>query len=616
MATRRFLKRHSWLSVCPVSNSRLFSASSGLYKSPPFQRAKRGPFYQDPPTLYNPFVEDVTTRSFLKRILPDKVVPAAFEDFEKFGDRIVEEVDGLGREVERNPPSLIHYDAYGRRVDELITDHSWYKLHDISAEEGLISTAYRGPYGEWNRLCQMVKLYLFAPSSGLYSCPLAMTDGATKILKPLKDSRYINAYDHLTSQSPDKFWTSGQWMTERKGGSDVAAGTETLAIPQANEEYKLYGYKWFTSATDADMTLTLARVQDDQGNITDGTRGLSLFYLETKDAGGNYNNIELQRLKDKLGTRQLPTAELLLDGTIAYKISETGKGVAAIAPMLTITRIHNSISAVSAMRRILQLSRDYCTKREVFRRYLADTPLHMQTLARMEVDTKGCVLFTLDVCRLLSLEESDMCTDTQSYLLRLLVPVLKLYTAKKAVATTSEGLESFGGFGYLEDTGLPVFLRDSQVLPIWEGTTNVLAMDVLRSIVKSNGKAFEAYCWEINNRLIECKKPGTMDEEVKTSIANLNQITNFFKTASSNGDVLTLELAGRDFAYAIAQVYVGLVLIEQATSTQATITDRIAATRWCGQALPIQTIDCYTKETTNMDKLLVMDGYKLQRDRP
>ena len=223
-----------------------------------------------------------------------------------------------------------------------------------------------------------------------------------------------------------------------------------------------------------------------------GTRGLSLFYLETKDEQGWYNNLEIQCLKNKLGTRQLPTAELLLDGTKARLVGEDGRGVAGIATMLTMTRIHNAIAAISGMRRVLQLSRDYSTKRFAFGKYIADHPLHMQTLARMEVETRGCTLLTLEVCRLLGLEECGMATSAEKHLLRILTPIVKLYTAKQVVATASEGLESFGGQGYIEDTGLPGILRDSQVLPIWEGTTNILSLDVLRALQKTGAEVSHA----------------------------------------------------------------------------------------------------------------------------
>ncbi|MEE6510104.1 hypothetical protein FKM82_029140 [Ascaphus truei] len=287
----------------------------------PFSRATIGTFFQEQPRLGNQFLEDALLQGYLKRHLPPQVLEEVSRDFERFGCRLVDEIDSLGRECELNPPQLQHYDAWGHRVDRIVTCPAWKKMKELSAEEGLVAEAYERRYSRWSRMVQVVKLYLYAPSSGFYSCPLAMTDGAAKVIEslgvptPLQD-----AFKHLTTRNPSSFWTSGQWMTERRGGSDVAGGTETVAQSQADGTYKLHGFKWFTSATDSDMSLTLGRVTDTQGHTVQGTRGLSLFYLKVRDPDGRLNGIEIQRLKDKLGTRQLPTAELLLDGVKALRV--------------------------------------------------------------------------------------------------------------------------------------------------------------------------------------------------------------------------------------------------------------------------------------------------------
>ncbi|XP_026548145.1 acyl-CoA dehydrogenase family member 11-like, partial [Notechis scutatus] len=253
------------------------------------------------------------------------------------------------------------------------------------AEESLVAEGYTRRYSSWSRVYQIAKLYLFMPICACYGCPLAMTDGAVKVIESLGIPKPLEeAYAHLTSSDPKTFWISGQWMTERKGGSDVGGGTETVARELPDGSYSLHGFKWFTSAADSDMTLTLARIVGPDGQIQQGSRGLSLFYLKTYE-DGKLNGIKIQRLKEKLGTRALPTAELLLDGARAHLISAEGMGMACIANTLNITRIYNTIFAGHHMRRIVDLARDYATKREAFGKPLKDHPLHMQTLARMEV---------------------------------------------------------------------------------------------------------------------------------------------------------------------------------------------------------------------------------------
>lgn len=575
----------------------------------PFSRARIGSFFQDRPVLKNPFLEDALLRGYLRRHLPQE---AFFSDLCAFGERVANEVDEWGRECEVTPPKLVHFDPWGRRVDHIVTSPAWKNMKDLSAQEGLVAIGYERPCGEWSRVYQMSKLYLFSPSSGLYTCPLAMTDGAAKVIQSIGVLWPVEeAFSRLTTRQPERFWTSGQWMTERQGGSDVGSGTETVAVPQTDGSYKLHGFKWFTSATDADMTLTLARVQDRTGATTPGSRGLSLFYAEvSRGEDGRLRGIEVQRLKDKLGTRQMPTAELLLDGLPAHRLSEEGRGVASIAKMLTITRIHNSMSAAAAMRRVVQLARDYATRRTAFGKLLKDHPLHMQTLARMEVETRGAFLLVMDVCRLLGREESGMATQLDTHLLRLLTPVVKLYTGKQAVAVVSEGLESFGGQGYIEDTGLPGLLRDSQVLSIWEGTTNILSLDVLRCVARSSGMVLHAYFTHVKSLLAGASSVPSVAPAVKAVDGALSQLEEFVQVAATRAPSY-LELAARDLAYSLARIYTGALLIDHACWKGASPSDSYAALRWCEKDLcPVVTTQargCYDPNTPPLDAALVYD---------
>lgn len=577
--------------------------------SVPFSSAKIGCFFQERPVLKNPFLEDAMLKGFLKRHLPQEAVVS---DLCAFGSRVADEIDGWGRNCEVSPPQLVQYDPWGRRVDHIHTSAAWKQMKNVAAREGLVSIGYERHYGEWSRVYQMSKLLLFSPSSGLYTCPLAMTDGAAKVIESLGIAWPVEeAFNRLTTRKAEYFWTSGQWMTERQGGSDVANGTETVAVPQTDGSYKLYGYKWFTSATDADMTLTLARVQDSAGATIPGSRGLSLFYAEVcRDESGQLKGIEVQKLKDKLGTRQMPTAELLLDGLPAHRISTEGRGVASIANMLTITRIHNSLSAAGAMRRVVQLARDYATRRRAFGKFLKDHPLHMQTLARMEVETRAAFLLVMDVCRLLGREETGIATELDTHLLRLLTPVVKLYTGKQAVAVVSEGLESFGGQGYIEDTGLPGLLRDAQVLSIWEGTTNVLSLDVLRCVARSSGMVFHAYFGHTKSLLIGASEVPSLSPAVKAVQGALSKLELVVQGAVSK-EPSYLELAARDLAYSLARIYAGALLIDHASWKEASPADTYAALRWCEQDLcPVATNKekgWYNSGTPHHDASLVYD---------
>ena len=439
-------------------------------------------FTQDPPRLGNQWDEDRVVRGFLARKLPPDALRAATPGLEEMGALAGGRLRDLFLAEPDARPLLVNWDAWGNRVDRITTTPLWRETARLAAEKGLVALAYERPFGGLSRLVQMALVYLMEPSSGVYSCPLAMTDGAAKTLV-LSGNRALieRALPRLTSRDPERAWTSGQWMTEKSGGSDVGI-SETVA-QKTPEGFRLFGTKWFTSATTSEMALTLARPE---GNGPGGS-GLAVFYLETRDAGGLPNGIEIHRLKDKLGTRMVPTAELALNGALATPVKGLTDGVRNIAPMLAITRTWNSVAAAAGMRRAVALARDYAARRVAFGAPLSEKPLHAETLADLQATFEGAFHLAFRAAELVGLEEAGAAGPHDAALLRELVPIAKLTTGKQAVAVASEALEAFGGAGYVEDTDLPRLLRDAQVLPIWEGTTNVLSLDLLRAGAKAGG---------------------------------------------------------------------------------------------------------------------------------
>ncbi|HXQ77860.1 MAG TPA: acyl-CoA dehydrogenase family protein, partial [Gemmatimonadaceae bacterium] len=406
-------------------------------------------FAQDAPKLGNQYNDDAMLRSFLRWRLPAHVRDEIEPDLRRLGDRAATDILSLGEKAESSPPRHVPFDAWGRRVDRIETSDAWRELDRISASEGIVATAFERAHGPLSRIDQFARLYLFAPSSALYSCPLAMTDGGARLLEVYGDAHTRRVFERLTTRDPARFWTSGQWMTERTGGSDVGA-TTTVARRDSGDEYRLYGAKWFTSATTSEIAITLARIE----GAPAGGAGLSVFLIELRDADGLLRNIRVDRLKDKLGTRALPTAELTLDGTPARLVGGSGDGIRKIATLFNITRVYNAVAAVAGMRRAIALATDYARKRRAFGKLLMEHPLHVETLADMQLEFRAAFLLAFRVVELLGREECGTASDSDVMLLRLLTPVAKLYTARRAIAVASETLESFGGAGYVEDTGI------------------------------------------------------------------------------------------------------------------------------------------------------------------
>jgi alkylation response protein AidB-like acyl-CoA dehydrogenase len=433
------------------------------------------PFVQSPPELENLYASDRLLVGYLRRQLPGELLAEIDEECRALGAEAAGPLAASQQADRLKEPVLTQWDAWGNRVDRIELSPVWREAERRAAQLGLTAIPYERHEGEWSRLRQFALAYLFHPVTDMYTCPLAMTDGAARALIDSGNRRLTErAVPHLTSRDPAQFWTSGQWMTESTGGSDVGR-SETTATPAADGSWSLRGKKWFTSAATSQMALTLARPS---GNPSGG-RGLAMFYVECRDPAGRLNGIHVERLKDKLGTRKVPTAELALDGTRAELVAGTTGGTRAIEPMLRITRTWNSVCAASSMRHAHRLAADYALRRAAFGAPLAELPLHRETLADVEASCAAAFLLTFRLIELLGRAEAGVATDDDRLMLQILTPMTKLTTGKQAVHVVSEALEAFGGAGYVEDTGLPVMLRDAQVLPIWEGTTNVLALDLL-----------------------------------------------------------------------------------------------------------------------------------------
>lgn len=514
-------------------------------------------FFQDAPRLRDEWEDDLALRRYVERALPADVRAEVEPELAEMGLLAATELKDLHDAIDtpEGEPTHVPFDAWGRRVDQVTPHPGWDRMAQVAAEKGVVATGYERAHGAHSRVHQFALAYLYGPSSALFSCPLAMTDGAAKTLLASGDRELIDrAVPHLTSRDPETFWTSGQWMTERTGGSDVGR-SETVARHEGGV-WRLHGTKWFTSAITSQMALTLARPE---GNGSGG-KGLAMFYVEVRDEQEQLNNLRVLRLKRKLGTKQLPTAELALDGTVAHLIGPPSDGTRNIAPMLTVTRLWNSVIAASGARRSLALARDYARRRAAFGAHLLDQPLHQTTLAWLRVQHEATMQLAFRAVELLGRDEAGEASESEQLTLRLLLPITKLLTAKQAVGAASEAIEAFGGAGYVEDTHLPVLLRDAQVLPIWEGTTNVLSLDALRAL-RAEG-VFTAYAEEVR-RAAEHGTDGDLATLGKVAIDATDHASAWMLRALEAGPG-TIEHGARRFAMTLGRALQLALLVQQA----------------------------------------------------
>ncbi len=528
-------------------------------------------FLQSPPAAPRAWSGDWLLRSVLAQRLPDGMLRAIEPELRDM-EALATEVLGPLQVADRlREPTLTHWDAWGARIDHIELTPLWGEAARIAARSGLVAIPYERRFGCWSRTHQFALAQLFHPVSGMYTCPLAMSDGAASALHDSGHAALIErALPRLTSRVPAEAWTSGQWMTETIGGSDVGAA-ETCAVPGEDGHWSLHGRKWFTSAATSQMALTLARPQ---GSGRGGS-GLALFYLETRVADGRLNGIRIERLKDKLGTRKLPTAELTLDGTRAVAVAGLTHGTRAIEPMLRITRAWNSVCAVAFMRHGYLLARDYAERRRAFGARLIDLPLHAATLADIDAECAGAAVLVSLLLELLGRDEAAELDAEGRALLRLLTPIAKALTGKQAVAALSETVEAFGGAGYIEDTMLPALLRDAQVLPIWEGTTNVLSLDaLLRSGFDAGVAALLARAAAARARSADEGLRAAADRAVRA-------VEHGIAWRTATGDGPELQAGARRLAFTLGRALELALLVELASAAVLPAADRAAARDAC-----------------------------------
>lgn len=511
-------------------------------------------FFQEGPQLQNQFDSDKGLQRVLNHFVPkDVLVQASQQELTSLGEKVVsDEVFEWVAEAERNLPYIVHQDTFGNYVNKLVTSYGWKKLKEFSAEQGIISTAFERKYGEYSRIIGFTKEFLFTPSSAIVTCPLAMADGCARLIEmqnPTDGTWKKEVYNHLISRDPKQAWTSGQWMTERPGGSDVSK-SETVAYKQADNSHTLSGFKWFSSATDSEVTITLAH--RDEGN---GKEGLTCFLADLSSGG-----VRLHRLKEKFGTRALPTAELELAGMKGEQIGEPGKGVKTIASVLNITRVHSAISSTAFWRRAYAIAKDYSKRRKVFGQTLSEVPSHVLTLAKQEVQLRGYSFLAFYASALMGLVETGKANEQQQILVRFIPGLAKAGACKAAVTGIPECMEALGGVGFLEhDVRMNIarLQRDAQVNCIWEGTTNVLCDDLVRHAKKAWPTVRNSLHWLVHSNT----QPNSNHTELKNTLRK--EVADQFEKWLEDFELKSLDDArreARDTIFQLINILIGSFL--------------------------------------------------------
>lgn len=384
----------------------------------------------------------------------------------------------LGREANENPPTLHSFDAKGFRRDAIEFHPAYHRLMAESVAAGLHSSTWSddgeraAPPAE---VVRAARFYMAAQVETGHLCPVTMTRAALAglaaepaLARKLAPKMLSRNYDGEFRPWWEKAGiTLGMGMTEKQGGTDVRANT-TTATP-ADEGYFLVGHKWFLSAPMSDAFLVLAQAP----------RGLSCFLMPRFRPDGSVNALRIQRLKDKLGNRSNASCEVEFAGAFAWRVGAEGAGIRTILRMVQLTRVDCAIASVGLMRMALVQALHHCRHRTVFQKRLSEQAMMRAVLAEMALEVEGAIALVMRLARAFDYAGKD---PREVAYARLITPAAKYWICKRAPAFIYEAMECLGGNAYVEESALPRLYRDAPVNAIWEGSGNVMGLDVLRAL--------------------------------------------------------------------------------------------------------------------------------------
>ncbi|MCU4753973.1 acyl-CoA dehydrogenase family protein [Halobacteria archaeon AArc-curdl1] len=528
---------------------------------------------------------DRTLQRNVRRIYAPDEFAWAVPILEEFGDVIGHTVADNADVIDDHGPELETYDKDGEVVNRVRYPAEQLENEQLVYELGIVADAFEAPPGRDRPMPlshNLVMQYLLSYADVGFDCPVAMTAGAALVLEKFGDDDLEAYYEGLTSREYETLIEGAMFLTEKQGGSDVGATETTARWDDDAGCYRLEGEKWFCSNIDAQGTLALARTP----HAPEGTKGLSMF-LVPHELEGEVNDQLYRRLKDKLGTIAVPTGEVELQGAKAFLVGEEEAGFKQMAEMLNLERLSNAAGSCGLIGRALLESKVKAANREAFGDTIDQYPLMRRDLVDMAVDHEAATAFTMEAARLFSVREraervargdisledgadgdaleggTDRATleaEDAYRLMRLLIPISKARTGRMAVDTASYAMEIQGGNGYVNDFVTNRLLRDAQVLPIWEGTENILSLDVLRALERE--AAHEPFIEAVQTRL-ECVSHPLLEPAVETVEAEFHELTDALATLATE-DTEYAQLQAKELTHYIFDVFTAAVLLEDA----------------------------------------------------
>lgn len=436
--------------------------------------------------VHNFYQEDPSFRKLLKGYLNDEFWNWADSELEDFGQMCATDIDERAVHTDREgQPRLIKYNRLGEDISEIWVNEGYKKTVEETYNKGIVGFIHKvipelGKKG--NYMYSYAQGYLLSQAEPGFYCPVTLTMATAYLLEHYAEEELKNRFlPHVISTGETELYEGATFLTERQGGSDVGAN-ETEAV-KVGESYRLSGEKYFASnAGMCGVAMVLARIK----GSSPGTKGLSLFAVPWRKENGKLNGIQIRRLKDKLGVRAVPSAEVEFQSAEGFLVGEASKGIYYMMEALNLSRVCNAVASIGIMRRAYIEARNYAFYRDAFGKRLSEYPMIKETLtqlaAKQEVETNAVFYHIHLFDRVMGKESRP--TEKERILNRLLIAILKKETAEQSIHFAHEAIELHGGNGFIEDFVLPRLLRDAQVLTVWEGTANILGLEILRLMRK------------------------------------------------------------------------------------------------------------------------------------
>jgi alkylation response protein AidB-like acyl-CoA dehydrogenase len=515
---------------------------------------------------WNFYDADPSFQDLLRLYLEPDLMAHIEPHLRRLGEMAANELDRAGRMADSHPPTLHHRDRFGRD-EQWIEYHPAYReleaaaygtfgIHAMSHREGILGWPSTYPAAAKHAFT-----YLFNQAEFGLGCPINVTDSGSHAIR-LYGSEEIKAkyLERMTTTDMEQLWQCGQYMTEKEGGSDVGSLT-SVAKPEG-DHWRITGEKWFCSNADAEVVLLLARPE----GAGPGTRGLGLFLMPRHLDDGSLNRYRFVRLKDKLGSRSMASAEVVMDGALAYHLGELDRGFVQMAEVINWSRLNNGIKSTALMRRASHDALAVLKGRIVFGAPLIEKPLARRQMLKILVPVEQALsmwCFTADALDRAEGMAGRAPSQEAAAVLRLATPLLKFRATRDGRQVTGDALDMRGGIGYIEEWVNPRLLRDAYLGSIWEGTSNIVALDALTRAVGRH-RCHEAFGAELYAKLQDAEGvPAPFRERVRGA---LEKAIAFAASVAANAQD---EAAARQAASALYHAATAALMTWEGAATDA-----------------------------------------------